>query len=99
MGRNRLHFLIKGELLATWLLAYSPLVAAQEPDPPPEAQAPEEAAQEETVDTEIKLSGLFYLTYETGGENVLMLDWDRRWFDDSQRPTDYRYQVVLQLKF
>jgi len=58
--------LIPAGLLAIWLVASSGPVAAQEPDPPPEAPPPEEPAQSEEMATQIDLSGLFYLTYESG---------------------------------
>ncbi|MCK5651525.1 MAG: hypothetical protein KAJ42_09120 [Gemmatimonadetes bacterium] len=37
--------------------------------------------------------------YDLGSQNVLLLDWDRREFDDASLPVDTRYRVVMQLKF
>lgn len=37
--------------------------------------------------------------YDLGDRNVLVLDWDRRQWDDGERPTDTRYRVVMQLRF
>ena len=37
--------------------------------------------------------------YDLGRQNIVLFDWDRRVWDDSSLPIDYRYQFVLQLKF
>jgi hypothetical protein len=39
------------------------------------------------------------LGYDLGKQNLLMLDYDRREYDDSSLPIDNRYQIALQLKF
>jgi hypothetical protein len=37
--------------------------------------------------------------YDLGKSNILMLDFDRRNWEDPSRPTDQRVQAVMQLKF
>ncbi|MFH1763904.1 MAG: hypothetical protein ABIF09_06910 [Gemmatimonadota bacterium] len=37
--------------------------------------------------------------YDFGGQNILLLDLDRRNWDDSELETDTRFQVVMQVKF
>jgi hypothetical protein len=37
--------------------------------------------------------------YDFGGQNILLLDLDRRNWDDSDLETDTRFQVVMQVKF
>jgi len=37
--------------------------------------------------------------YDFGGQNILLFDLDRRNWDDSDRETDTRFQVVMQVKF
>ena len=37
--------------------------------------------------------------YDFGGQNILLLDLDQRNWDDSERDTDTRFQVVMQVKF
>jgi len=37
--------------------------------------------------------------YDLGGENILLLDLDRRSWDDPSIPVDHRVQVVLQVKW
>jgi hypothetical protein len=37
--------------------------------------------------------------YDLGSQNILILDWDRREWDDAALDTDTRVRVVMQLKF
>jgi len=37
--------------------------------------------------------------YDLGRENIVLVDWDRREWDEPTLPIDNRYQIVLQLKF
>ena len=37
--------------------------------------------------------------YDLGGENILLLDFDKRSWDDGSIPVDHRVQVVLQVKW
>ncbi len=39
------------------------------------------------------------LGYDLGGQNILILDWDRRDFDSAALDSETRYRAVMQLKF